>query len=197
MTERVSLRDAEGLFSALRGPSIALRMGVLRAIAANPSVPLALGKHRGWDVIDELVHQAYQQCTMPYYRLLMKALAPYDDPRVDQLFFKVALNTGDAETRETVTARLHGKPAAVWLERLRPDAEMSSKEMDADAKAAASSDDSSRAVAMDAVPEIPPTSTSLAGDKSDLTDVRASSPQSGETPPEDSRSGDSAADRTP
>jgi hypothetical protein len=73
--------------------------------------------------------------------ILMKALAAYDDPRVDQVFFKVALQTRDAETRETVTAHLQDKPAAIWLERVRADAEQSAAPSDPEAGTAAGSAD--------------------------------------------------------
>lgn len=107
---RLSIRDVDELFEALRSPSISVRLAVLRAIAAAPDFARNLGTLQGWDVIDELVHQANQSCSVPYYRALVQALAPYRDPRVVSLFVKVYLMTSDESIRTLVETRLRTDP---------------------------------------------------------------------------------------
>lgn len=106
MKTRLSIQTAADLFNALRSPSQAVRLAVLRGVAADPQRALQLGRFHDWDVIDELVHHANQSCSVPYYRALMEALAVYDDPRVDLLFRKVSFIARDEEILATVRRRL-------------------------------------------------------------------------------------------
>ncbi len=96
-SRNLKLQDAAALFEALRGPSIKLREAVLRAVERDPAGALGLGTMQGWDVVDELVHQSYQSCSVPYYRALMRALSAFDDPRVEALFAKVAQQASDPD----------------------------------------------------------------------------------------------------
>ena len=91
---------------ALRDPSGRTRTAVLRAIAANPAAALSLGCLQDWDVVDELVHQACQSCSVPYFRLLLQAMTAYDDPRVVALFVKVAAMSNDTQALAIVRARM-------------------------------------------------------------------------------------------
>ncbi len=102
---KLALQTAADLFGALRDPSVRTRLAVLRAIAARPEMALALGRVNDWDVIDELIHQSYQSCSVPYYRALLRALAAYPDERVTAFFAKVAVMTRDEEIRALVTER--------------------------------------------------------------------------------------------
>jgi len=102
VSTQVSLRDAAQLLEGLRSPSLNLRRGILRALLQRPEQALALGDFHGWDVIDELIHQSYQECSLPYYRLLLSALASYRDPRVTGLFRKVANLARDPQILEMV-----------------------------------------------------------------------------------------------
>lgn len=101
----LKLDDAAGLLAALRDSSIKLRLAVLQAIERDPAGALRLGSLDGWDVVDELVHQSYQSCSLPYYRALMRALGGFEDPRVETLFAKVALQANDPEILTTVVPR--------------------------------------------------------------------------------------------
>ena len=91
-----------------------------RAIEANPQGALRLGKFHDRDVIDELVFQVSQEGSVPYCRLLVKALICYEDPRVDLILHKIALLTRDKELRRlalrecpTVNADSSGRIPAV------------------------------------------------------------------------------------
>ncbi len=100
----VKLESAADLVCALSGPSRNLREAVLRAIIANPGRALELGKFQGQDVIDELVQQASNSCSVPYYRLLVRALAGFEDPRVHLLFEKISVLAQDEQILEVVQA---------------------------------------------------------------------------------------------
>jgi hypothetical protein len=130
VSTRIEIRTADDLFAALRAPSEKARRAVLQGVEANPAAALRLGKCQGWDVVDELVHQIYQSCSVSYFRSVVRALAAFDDPRADQVLEKLSHMARDPEVL-------------------------------------------------------------------DLARLRASSPQSGETPPEDARSADSGGARTP
>ncbi len=107
----LKLTDAGALFEALRGPSIKLRQAVLRAIERDPAGALGLGKMQDWDVVDELIHQSYQSCSVPYYRALMRALSAFEDPRVDALLAKVAQQASDPDILALVARIKAGETA--------------------------------------------------------------------------------------
>lgn len=102
----VKLESAADLLCALSDPSRKLREAVLRAIIANPGKAREFGSFQGQDVIDELVHQASNSCSVPYYRLLVRALACFDDPRVALVFEKISFLARDSDILEVVGSSL-------------------------------------------------------------------------------------------
>jgi hypothetical protein len=112
-TRTLKLESACDLLCALGDPSRKLREAVLKAIIANPRKALDLGSFQGQDVIDELVHQASNGCSVPYYRLLVRALSGFEDPRVRLLFTKIALLARDSEILQLVESRLAAVPLPV------------------------------------------------------------------------------------
>ena len=105
LTRTLRLESACDLLCALSDPSRKLREAVLKAIIVNPRKALDLGSFQGQDVIDELVHQAHNNCSVPYYRLLVRALAGFEDPRVRLLFDKIALLALDSEILEVIQSQ--------------------------------------------------------------------------------------------
>lgn len=105
-SRQVRLDSAGDLLCALSDPSRRLREAVLRAIIANPEKALSLGSFQGQDVIDELVHQASNHGSVPYYRLLVRALASFQDPRARLHLQKITLMARDEEILEAARQAL-------------------------------------------------------------------------------------------
>lgn len=92
------IETAQNLFNVLRSSDYVMRIAVLRQISAEPEAALSFGKFHGYDVVDELVHQGYQQCSVTYLKALMVALAAFDqDPRALEFLKKIFMGSRHPE----------------------------------------------------------------------------------------------------
>ena len=88
------IETAEDLFNVLRSSDYVMRIAVLRQISAEPEAALSFGKFHDYDVVDELVHQGYQQCSVTYLKALMVALAAFvQDLRALEFLKKVFMGS--------------------------------------------------------------------------------------------------------
>jgi HEAT repeat protein len=110
MSQQVRLDSAEGFFAALRSPDVVVRLSVLQAVAKSPRLALAFGKLHGQDVVDELIHQAYQKQGYTYLAVLVETLGAFDDPRVTTYFKKLLTTWDRPEMLSMVVGRLSREP---------------------------------------------------------------------------------------
>jgi hypothetical protein len=106
----IRIRSASELIAALEHEELAVHLAALGAIAADPGRALRYGAADGRDIIAALIDYAARDLTAPHRRIVVEALARFDDPRVPLEMRKQFVMRGSLEIREIAARRLAREP---------------------------------------------------------------------------------------
>ena len=126
MGTTIRIRSAAELVAALESGELGVHLAALGAIAADPGRALGYGAADGRDVIAALIDYTARDLTTPHRKIVLEALARFDDPRVVESMRKEFAVRGSLEIREIAARRLAAEPAdqvlsffGPWLEQDR------------------------------------------------------------------------------
>jgi HEAT repeat protein len=107
----IRIRSAAELIAALESEELGVHLAALGAIAADPERALRYGPADGRDVIAALIDYAARDLTAPHRKIVVEALARFDDPRVALEMRKQFVMRGSLQIREIAARRLAREPA--------------------------------------------------------------------------------------
>lgn len=109
---------AEELFGALRNPNAIERRPVLAWVATHPAEAIALGTHRGQDVVDAMMNLIDADQEYRYWQDVAIAIGAFDSPKVTEFYCGMLAEAGETLAAMDATSALARRDLGAQRERL-------------------------------------------------------------------------------